>query len=332
MNKALLNALRQKQYVSGEELSKQLNVSRTAVWKHVNELRTKGYEITSVFGLGYSLMQVPDLLLPDEISSGLNTVVLGRDITYIQEVTSTQDKARDLAMKGAAEGTTVIAETQLSGRGRLGRQWLSPRGTGVYLSIVLRPNLKASDALQIPLVAGVAASQAIEKVTSLRPSIKWPNDILLGGKKVAGILAEMSAEIDRLHYIVIGIGINVNSLGSQLPEEIQMIATSLSEAKGQRISRIKVVQQFLEDLELLYEEFKIHGFQSIRALWKAYDCTVGSSVTVSMGEEETQGEILDIDDDGALILRKCDGTEERIIAGDVSLRLGAMNREKRLRN
>jgi BirA family biotin operon repressor/biotin-[acetyl-CoA-carboxylase] ligase len=240
----------------------------------------------------------------------------------LQEIGSTQDRARALAADGAEEGTAVIAERQTSGRGRLGRVWVSPPGTNIAVSLVLRPNLKPAEASQIPLIAGIATCKAIERVSALHPRIKWPNDVLLRNKKVAGILAEMGAEVDRLHYIVLGLGINVNTRASLFPAELQPSATSLAEEAGQEVSRVRLLQALFEELEHVYEEFKHSGFGPLRDRWKALDCTLGSWVKAIVGEERIEGQALDIDADGALVLRKQAGEIQRVIAGDVMLTKG----------
>ena len=319
MRDTVLRMLHQKQCVSGEELGKELSISRTAVWKHIEDLRRKGYEINSSPRLGYSLIKTPDLLIPEEIGLHLETRCFGKEILYFEEIGSTQDEARQLASKGAEEGLIVVAEKQSLGRGRLGRIWSSPSGMGIYLSIVLRPDLKPHDAIQIPLVAGVAVCQAIDSTTRLKPRIKWPNDIIAGGKKLGGILTEMSAEVDRIDFIILGIGINVNTPRELFPEELSGVATSLVEETGQHITRVQLVQSLLWELEQLYDEFKASGFGPARERWKLLNNTIGSRVQISGGEELT-GEAIDIDPNGALIVREENGNKRRIVAGDVSLR------------
>jgi BirA family transcriptional regulator, biotin operon repressor / biotin---[acetyl-CoA-carboxylase] ligase len=319
MKDTILERLRQSNYVSGEDLGKNLGITRSAIWKYIKELRQEGYDIHSSPNKGYSFVSAPDILSPVEIKSGLPTRTLGQVITYRKEVTSTQELAKALAAQGAAEGTLVITEMQTEGRGRIGRIWTSLPG-GIYLSIILRPEIKPTEAPKLPLVAGVAVAHAIELVTGLQPKLKWPNDIIIAEKKVGGILTEMSAEIDRLDYVIIGIGINVNMPRSFFPQEIETIATSLIEERGNHIPRAKLVQSILVELESLYEEFRTSGFEPIRQKWKALSNTIGAQVTISSATEQVAGLAKDIDSDGALILEKDDGSLERIIAGDVSLR------------
>ena len=318
MDSEILKALREREHISGEELGKRLQISRTAVWKHINKLRGMGYQISSSTRKGYSLVSVPDLLLPEEIETGLDTEVLGRKIVYYHCLNSTQDAAKQLAGQGEGEGTVVIADTQTHGKGRQGRRWSSPPRQGIYLSIILRPELKPSDALQIPLIAGVAVTQAIEKATPLSPRIKWPNDIIIRGKKAGGILTEMSAEMDGLNYVVLGIGLNVNNL--IFPKEIAQIATSLAEQCGGHVSRVKLLRLLLGELESLYRQFTTFGFEPIRERWKALSNTIGAWVELSETEgKKVKGKAIDIDLDGALILQKKDRSIRKIFAGDVSL-------------
>ena len=300
-------------------MGKKFNVSRTAVWKHVNELRRIGYEIDSSPRTGYSFVKSPDLVIPAEIALGLHTSIMGRRILYREEVTSTQDEAGEAARRGAEEGVIVISERQTKGRGRKGRLWASPPREGVYFSTILRPNLRPSQIIQIPLIAGVAVCKAIRRVTPLEPRIKWPNDITIGGKKVGGILAEMSCDIDRVDHIVLGIGVNVNTQCSLLPEPTRGIATSLAERCGEYVSRVRLVQCLLAEFDALYRTFLVSGFDTLREEWKALDSTVGSWVKVSDGNEEMKGKALDIDGEGFLLVRKENGDVKRIISGDVSL-------------
>jgi BirA family biotin operon repressor/biotin-[acetyl-CoA-carboxylase] ligase len=319
MRDSILRALQQEGRVSGEQLGQRFHISRTAVWKHVNELRRIGYEIDSSPRTGYSFVKSPDLVIPQEIALGLNTSIMGRHILYREEVTSTQDEAGEAARRGAEEGVVVISERQTKGRGRKGRLWASPPREGVYFSTILRPNLRPTQIIQIPLIAGVAVCKAIRRVTPLEPRIKWPNDITIGGKKVGGILAEMSSDMDRVNHIVLGIGVNVNTECSLLPEPTRGIATSLAEKCGEYVSRVRLVQSLLSEFDALYRTFLVSGFATLREEWKALDSTVGSWVKVSDGNEEMKGKALDIDGEGFLLVRKENGDVRRIISGDVSL-------------
>ncbi len=262
--------------------------------------------------------QIPSTgLLRDYASRNPGTLLIGKSVLHYEEVASTQDIARKLARQGAEEGTVVIAEKQTGGRGRRGRSWTSPDG-GLYLSIILRPNLEPARAIQLPLVAGVAVARAIKKVTTLQPKLKWPNDIIIAGKKVGGILTETSTRPGKIDHIVLGIGLNVNTARSLFPEAIRETATSLAEESGQNVSPLELLQCLFGKFEALYVEFLAGGFDKIREQWKAMSNTIGSRVKINSGGAEIEGEALDIDSEGFLLLRKGNKDVERVISGDVS--------------
>ncbi|MBN1368309.1 MAG: biotin--[acetyl-CoA-carboxylase] ligase [Dehalococcoidales bacterium] len=317
MRELILNILQQEKHISGENLGKRLNISRTAVWKHINELRRRGYKIESSPRSGYSFIKNTSLLLPEEISPGLQTSVMGKHIKYYREISSTQDIAARMAHEGAAEGTIVIAETQSKGRGRMGRQWVSPFEGGIYLSLILRPKLLPSQIMQIPLIAGLALARAITHILPLQPAIKWPNDITIGRKKVAGILTEMSSEIDGVNYIILGVGINVNTPATLLAEQTAGIGTSFIGECGKYTSRVRLVQSFLNEFELIYQKYLDSGFGSIRKDWQVYDTTIGARVRVKSGNRNIEGRAIDIDDNGFLLVKTDKGSINRIINGDV---------------
>ena len=320
MRELILKSLQQEGHISGEEIGKRLKISRTAVWKHVNELRSMGYEIESCPKRGYTFIKSTDLLLSEEIKLGLNTQIIGKHVIHYDVVSSTQDIAAEMARAGAAEGTLVIAEMQEKGRGRKGRSWVSLPEGGIYLSLILRPNLMPSQVAQIPLIAGVALTKAIRETVLLQPVIKWPNDIIIGKKKVGGILTEMSSEIDGVNYVVLGIGLNVNMPASLLNKDICDIATSLIDECGAYISRTKLVQSFLREFELIYIKYLTFGFSSVKDEWKTFNNTIGSQVKISDSGTDIEGEAIDIDNDGFLLVRKENGDITRIISGDVFLR------------
>ena len=319
MRDLILQTLKQERHISGQELGKRLNISRTAIWKHINELRSRGYQIDSSPKSGYSFIKSTELLLPEEIGSGLNTQIMGKHVKHYYEVSSTQDVAAELARGGAADGTLVIAEMQKEGRGRKGRSWVSFPEGGIYLSLILRPNLLPSQIVQVPLIAGVAVVKAIKDIIPLQPAIKWPNDIIIGEKKVGGILTEMNCEVDGINFVVLGIGLNVNIPASSLTEPTIGIATSLIEEHGAYISRVKLVQCFLIEFEMIYKKFMAYGFSSVRNEWKTLNNTLGVRVKVNDGGKETKGQAIDIDNDGFLLVRSNSGTVHRIISGDVTI-------------
>ncbi|MBS4023868.1 MAG: biotin--[acetyl-CoA-carboxylase] ligase [Dethiobacter sp.] len=305
-------------FVSGEELSRKLNVTRTAVWKHIRSLREKGYEIESSPGRGYKLVAVPDLLLPAEIQDGLVTAVLGKRIYHFAEVDSTNRVARQLAQNGEPEGSVVLAEVQAGGRGRLGREWISPAG-GIWLSLLLRPNLAPFQAQLLTLAAAVAAVEATEEACGIRPGIKWPNDLLLGERKLAGILTEVSAEMERVNFLVLGIGVNANIRAVSFPGEVGKTAVSLLEELGSPVDRAAWVKKFIVYMEMYYLEALSAGFGRVLELWRRYSVTLEREVSVHTAGRTVTGTAVDIDDSGALLVRTAMG-EEKFLAGEVTLR------------
>ena len=307
-------------WVSGESLARKMAISRTAVWKHIRTLRDEGYVIESSQKKGYLLRQSSDLLLENEIREGLNTSVLGkRGIHYFRQTDSTNNRAKLFASEGAPEGTLVVAEEQTRGRGRRGRQWFSPPGEGIYTSIILRPSISPNEAPKLTLMASVAVAEALLAMTSLAITIKWPNDILINGRKIAGILTEISTEMDRIDYVVIGVGINVNTPRKSLPPDIEDTATSVFMETGKPFPRIALLRAYLEWLEIYYEIFRTKGFEPVMKRWKSLAGIIGRHISVDLIDRVRTGEVLDVDKDGFLILRGQDGTIERIISGDVTL-------------
>jgi BirA family biotin operon repressor/biotin-[acetyl-CoA-carboxylase] ligase len=307
-------------WVSGEFLAHKMTVSRSAIWKHVRNLKDYGYVIESSRKKGYLLRHTSDLLLTDEIREGLNTNIFGKGgITYFRETDSTNVRAKYLAGDGAPEGTVVVAEKQTQGRGRRGRSWFSPPGEGIYTSIVLRPPIPPNEAPKLTLLASVAVAEALLSLTSLKINIKWPNDILIKGRKVAGILTEISTEMDRIDYVVIGVGINVNTPRESLHPDIRQTATSILMETGKPFPRIALLRAYLEWLEIYYEAFKTKGFDPILNRWKHLADIIGRRIRVDLMDSMRVGKVLDIDKDGFLILQDRKGTIERIISGDVTL-------------
>lgn len=304
-------------WVSGEDLSRELKISRTAVWKHVGSLRAEGHVIESSTRKGYLLREALDRIRPAEIMAALRTASLGRRIVYEREVDSTNRLARDLAIAGAAEGTIVVAETQTAGRGRMGRSWFSPAGEGIYLSLVLRPRFQPSEAPKTTLLAGVALAEALIPVVPAPVRIKWPNDVLAGGKKVAGILVEAAVEIDAIDYLIIGVGINVNTPPRRFPAELRDRATSLAAEAGRPVARVEILADFLGRFERHYDRVGREGFGPVIRRWRELSDMAGRRVRVRSFDRRLEGIISGIDDDGVLLLTGADGTVERVIAGDV---------------
>ncbi len=269
---------------------------------------------------GDLLRKAPDLLLPAEIRDGLKTSTFGRErIDYCAVIDSTNVRARAIADRGAPEGTIVVAETQLKGKGRRGRSWFSPVGEGIYVSVILRPRVPPSEAPQLVLLAAVAAAEALLVHTALPVSVKWPNDILVGRKKVAGILTEMRLAGDRIDHVVIGMGVNVNTPAEGLPPEIAAIATSLRAETGQTFSRVGLLRTYLEKLEGWYALFRERRFEPIRERWLEIARIIGKQVKIAGLDRTYEGEVVDIDPNGFLILKSPDGGVQRILAGDVSM-------------
>lgn len=329
MRHQILKLLRchDKDFLSGEELSGKLSVSRTAVWKQIQSLKNEGYDIEAHPRLGYALRGVPDRMLANEIKDKLQTAVFGTKIHYFSEIGSTNNEAKSLAAKGEPEGTVVIAERQSTGRGRLARGWFSPPGKGIWFSLILRPPFLPCHAPQCTLLAAVAVTRAIRRMTNLPCGIKWPNDILLAGKKLVGILTEMSAEMDRINYVVIGIGLNVNFETDDFPPELHPIASSLQIAAGHPVPRVDLLCVILQEMEQLYYEALQDGFGGVLAKWRELSVTLGQAVDVCAPDEQYSGIAADIDHEGALLVDTDQG-RQRVIAGDVSIRPSRSSTEK----
>lgn len=305
--------------VSGEELSGALQVSRTAVWKHIKSLKDIGYRIEAIPSQGYRLVASPDILVPAEIEADLSSTVIGRRLICFRETGSTNEVAFKLAEEGAEEGTVVVAEAQRHGKGRLGRRWESPAGVNLYCSVILRPPILPPCAAQLTFLSTVAVARAIAATTSLHPSIKWPNDLLVNGLKVAGLLNEMSAETEKVNFIVLGIGVNINMRRDQFPADLRHPATSLFLEEGQPVSRHAFTRSLLEALDALYDTYLARGYEPVRKEWLARCNFIGRQVRITFQEKELAGMAQGIDQDGALLVRLPDGKVERVLAGDVTI-------------
>lgn len=323
MKETILRLLKERrsEYVSGEEICRSLNVSRTAVWKHIQALREKGYEIEARSRAGYMLTGIPDRLFPEEIGDGLATRFLGRTVYYCDSVSSTNNLAKELAGQGAADGTLVVAEEQTGGKGRLGRQWCSAKYKGSFFSFILFPPLMPQEANMVTLITAVAMASAVRDETGVAAGIKWPNDLLVNGKKICGILTELSAEMERINYMVVGVGLNVNQEENDFPEEVSASATSLKDQTGSNISRVKLVQAFLLEFEKWYLLALENGFAPVLARWKEMSVSLNCPVRIHNPNSSWDGWAEDIDSDGALLLRLPGGEIKRVISGEVSLRL-----------
>jgi BirA family biotin operon repressor/biotin-[acetyl-CoA-carboxylase] ligase len=306
--------------VSGADLAEQLHISRAAIWSRIEELRKVGYDIEAGPHFGYRLTGEPDALLADDLLSRLTkTKIIGRDIQVFEQTTSTNDVIEKLARDGVREGVVVFAESQTRGRGRLGRKWVSPARKGLWFSILLRPNLRPQETTQLTVASATALRRAIVSQTKLQPEIKWPNDILIGGKKVAGILTEMSAELDRVRHVIPGIGIDVNQDVSEFPAELRKIATSLKIEAREAIDRPALATAVLEELDKDYSRVCARKFSEIAEEWVEHCGTIGREVTVQIGDRKIRGCAETLDDDGSLVLRTEHGRLQRITGGDVTI-------------
>lgn len=305
-------------FVSGQELSELLGVSRTAIWKAIRQLEEAGYEIEAVRNRGYRLVSEPDLLTKEAIAAGLSTEWAGRKILSFDEIDSTNNEGKRQAEAGAAHGMLIVSEVQTAGRGRMGRPWSSPAGSGIWMTLLLRPDLKPVQASGLTLVMAVAIREAIVTLTGAACEIKWPNDIVSGGKKVCGILTEMSAEPDRINHIVIGVGINVTD--DSFPEEIRERAISILQVCGQKIRRAELIAEILKRFECYYDRYLQNGDMS--ALLDDYNKALinrGRKVRILDPAGEYEAVAAGINASGALIVEK-DGLRKEIISGEVSVR------------
>jgi BirA family biotin operon repressor/biotin-[acetyl-CoA-carboxylase] ligase len=319
INARILDVLRSKThtYISGEQLSRELNMSRTAVWKHVNALRALGYRVEAITSMGYKLISSPSLLLPLEIKNGLKTEFIGHNIYWEYEVDSTNTLASQLAEKGASEGTVVVSECQKQGRGRMGRTWISQPEIGIYLSLVLRPDFVPMKAPCITFMSAIAVVEALEQSLGMKAEIKWPNDVMIGGKKVSGILTELKAEMECVHYVIVGIGINVNN--TKFPKAFRDRVTSLSLELKEKVPRIKIVQALLQALERWYVITLGESGERTFNRWRELSCTLGNRVEVNVGDESLKGIATRLGPDGSLYLQLDSGVEKQILAGDITM-------------
>ena len=298
-------------YISGERISEQLNISRAAVWKHIKKFKEDGYEIESVTNKGYRLVSSPDIITESGITSGLNTEFIGRKLYIYDETDTTNERAK--ANNTVPEGSVFIAEVQTHGKGSRGRGWVSPRGTGIWHTILLKPDISPLEVSQITLVAGLAVCKAI----GLDAKIKWPNDIVIGDRKVCGILTEMSAEMDMVNYVVCGIGINVNT--ESFDKEIEHRATSMYIESGIKYHRDEIISRLLNEFEHYYKKFLGGGLGAILDEYKKHCVTIGRDVSVIFKKETVTGKAVDVDENGALVVDTASGII-RVTSGEVSVR------------
>lgn len=320
MKEEILRLLRSADgYISGQELCNRFGVSRTAVWKAINQLKEAGYEIEAQQNKGYRLMAAPDLMTEAEIKSLMHTDWVAKEVLYFDTIDSTNTKAQELAEKGYPSGTLIVADKQESGKGRRGRSWVSPSGTGIFMTLMIKPDINPNNASMLTLVAALAVAKAITSVTGEKALIKWPNDIVVNGKKVCGILTEMNAQFDYINHIVVGIGINVHN--ESFPEEISQMASSLMiEASGKRFHRAQIIAETMSYFEQYYDTFL--KTQDLSALVREYDKLLvnrNKSVRVLDPKEPFDGKAMGITPKGELIV---DTWESRklVSSGEVSVR------------
>ncbi len=323
-------------YVSGGELGRRFGITRTAIWKHMEELRKEGYSIEASSRKGYRLMSCEDMLNSWEIEDNLGTFTVGRNVQYFDAIDSTNNHAKKLAAEGCPDGLAVVAGQQTAGRGRLGRSWVSPPDKGIYITVVLRPDMAPAETQIFTLAAAVAAVKAISASTGICLGIKWPNDLVTEGKKVCGILLEMSSEADRVNYIVLGIGINYSQEPDEFPEELRSKAISLkmaaysfksptpSKAPTPSIpssySRLSLIRSILLELDTVYQLVLNGGQEEILKMWRGHSVTIGREVSFTLRDIEYTGTAVDITRDGKLSVECSDGVRRELYSGEVSVR------------
>lgn len=319
---AVLAAIKEKrgEWVSGEVLSWSLKVTRTTIWKQVKTLQAEGYAIETSPKKGYRLAALPDILSPEEVLRGLKTEVFGKEhYCYLKEIDSTNNYAKKLAAQGYPEGTLVIAERQTAGRGRRGRQWHSEPGQAIFMSLILRPALPIKELSRITLFIAVAVVDTLERF-GIKSGIKWPNDVLINGRKIAGILTEAVTDMDGIEYIVTGIGLNVNNRIADFPEEFRGIATTMREEAGQSIPRVEVLQEFLWQLERGYRQMISGGFGEVLEKVRSLSLVIGRDIKIDSVNGITTGRAIDIDNNGFLMVRDSEGNIHNVMSGEILLK------------
>ena len=319
MKDKILNLLNSHEdYISGEEISKLLGITRSSVWKYINILKKDGYIIDGISNKGYKLISKPDLLSLKEIELNLTTQFIGKKIHYFKEIDSTNSTAKDLAIKNALDGTLVVSEIQTLGKGRLGRIWSSPKG-GIWASLILRPNIEPINASKITLIAAAAQVITLQSY-NLNPMIKWPNDLLLNNKKFCGILTEMSCDMDRINYIILGFGINVNLLKEDIPSDLLNKATSLSIESGYTFNRTELLCNYLHNFEILYNELLIsNSINSTIDICRKNSMLIGKEIIITRRDKDETVLCIDIAPSGELLVKDSLGNEKLIFSGETSL-------------
>lgn len=310
-------------YVSGEQVSEQLGLSRAAVWKAVDALRRQGYEIEAKAGLGYRLVSAPDVVTEEEIRTFLPATSAGRELHCFEEIDSTNTYLKKLAITGAAHGTAAVADSQTAGRGRMERVFQSPKGKGIYLSVLLRPQLPPQKLLPVTALCGVGVCRAVERVCGVKPQLKWPNDPVVNGKKLCGILTEMAleGETGRLQYLVLGVGLNVAQTAADFTPDVAAMATSVNEAAGRPVSRAALTAAMLEEIDALYEALCRGDTADYLAEYRERCVNLGKTVQLIRPDGNRDTVTAEaVDEDFSLVVRHPDGRQETIRSGEVSVR------------
>lgn len=320
MNLELLNLLKNSDdYISGEEISKKFNVSRSAIWKQINTLKNAGYIIDGISKKGYKLISCPDLIIKEEIINNLNTKIIGKHINYYSEIDSTNNIAKKLASE-SIDGTTIIAEIQNAGKGRLGRIWTSPKG-GIWTSIILKPNIEPINANKVTQVAAAALINVLKSL-NIESKIKWPNDIYINNKKFAGILTEMKCDMDRVHYLVVGVGMNINIPLENLPEEIRSIATSLMIETGETFNRNHILIKFYNEFEKLYLALvNNNDFSTSLNICRDNSIILNKDAYLITHNNKEKVHCIGIDDNGMLIIKDSLGNTKTVLSGEITFHM-----------
>lgn len=308
----ILEMLKKNDTISGEKIARQLDISRTAVWKHIQTLKTKGYNIQSIKKKGYHLSEIPDKPIQEEIATQIQTKLIGKHIHYFSCLPSTNNYAKTLIKKNIPEGTIIVSDIQTEGRGRKNRTWNSDSG-GLWFSIILYPELPPQHGMIVTMAASIAIAETIKEITDIHPTIKWPNDVLINGKKICGILTELDAEIDAIHYLIVGIGLNVNNT---LTESIKQKATTLQKECNQLVSRVHLLRRILEKFDILYQKISQKEYEYMKTNWLNNTDIIGKKLRIHKQTQLIEGTAIGITDTGSLILQTDQG-EKQILTGDV---------------
>lgn len=302
-----------------EELIEKIHLSKSQIQKAIKELKSFGYQIDQTKEKGIRLTFIPDRLFPFEITENLKTKFLGEKIYYYGKIGSTNELGYRLAQTKVAEGTLIIAEEQTKGKGRMGRSWYSPPYLGIWMSLILRPDISPSKAPGLSLCAGLALALSIKKLTGLDAKLKWPNDCLINKKKVGGILLELQAELDRINFVILGLGVNINQTKKDFPKKIKKTATSLRIELKKNVGRVLLLKLFLENFEKIYSSFKEDGLTFLKKRIKDLSIVLEENIELSFGRKKIKGKALDIDDDGSLLVES-KGKKIKVFAGEVTLK------------